>query len=148
MVSVKKCSSLYIFSSHPFKNNQNCSTVSLCICGQIQHRIFRFKKKLSFHTIEIHNYVCYNNTYTRIWWNWQTRQISLMLPRCKNFTVKKSDSKEPDLYKCRYGETGKHAGFRIQWSNPCRFKSCYLHQRLKIFEAFFYNIKRSKTIVF
>lgn len=68
----------------------------------------------------------------RVWWNWQTRKISLMLPRCKNLIIKKSDSREPDLYKCRYGETGKHAGFRIQWSDPCRFKSCYLHHRVFI----------------
>ena len=28
----------------------------------------------------------------RVWWNWQTRKISLMLPWCNNLIMKKSDS--------------------------------------------------------
>ena len=28
---------------------------------------------------------------------------------------------------CGYGGIGRRAGLRIQWGNPCRFKSCYPH---------------------
>ncbi len=43
--------------------------------------------------------------------------------RCKCDIINKS---------CGYGEIGRHAGFRIQWSNPCRFEPCYPHQTQEI----------------
>lgn len=30
---------------------------------------------------------------------------------------------------CGYGETGRRAGFRFRWGDPCRFESCYPQEK-------------------
>ena len=80
--------------------------------------------------------LCTLHLYSRVWRNWQTRQIQVTYSKCKGLKCAKISDKivmKITLKKliCGCGGTGRRTRLRIQRSNLCRFNSCHPHHRSK-----------------